>query len=197
MSAEVSAEPLVLPDEPLTVADLAEWPEDDLRRIELLDGVLLVTPPPTWRHTDTGFELAVCIREWARATDAGKVLVAPTGVQFADDSLLEPDLLYLDAQQAALLSEDPYVQVVPRLVVEVSSPSTRSRDLGLKRDAYDRFGVDEYWFVDLDRQRVLVHRRDGRRYGDPVILDAGETLTSPNLPGFGVEVSVVLRPSTG
>ena len=34
---------------PLTVADLAQMPEDG-HRYELIDGALVVTPAPSWEH---------------------------------------------------------------------------------------------------------------------------------------------------
>jgi Uma2 family endonuclease len=43
-------------------------------------------------------------------------------------------------------------------VVEVSSPSTRRLELVRKRELYQRFGVPEYWYVDLEADRVEVYR---------------------------------------
>jgi Uma2 family endonuclease len=46
----------------------------------------------------------------------------------------------------------------PLLVVEVLSESTSGRDLGIKRDAYLRWGIREYWAVDIDARCVWVSR---------------------------------------
>jgi Uma2 family endonuclease len=181
------------PDRALTVADLEVWFPDETRGVELLDGVLLVTPPPHRCHTEVAFELAVRLRTWC-VQHGGRTLVAPTGMQLADDTLLEPDVLVLDAEQADALTDDPYVSVPPRLVVEVSSPGTRRRDLGMKRDAYQRFGVAEYWFVDLERRVVLVDVRDDRGFVGPRRVGPGETLVATTLPGFEVPVDDVLAP---
>ena len=52
----------------------------------------------------------------------------------------------------------------PLLVVEILSPSTRARDLTLKRAAYERGGAGAYWILDpeVPRLTVLERRPDGR-----------------------------------
>jgi Uma2 family endonuclease len=180
-------------DRHLTVAELHELLPGETRGVELLDGVLLVTPSPHRRHTEVAFELAVRLRSWC-VEHGGRTLVAPTGVQLADDTVLEPDVLLLTAEQVDQLGDGRYVTVPPTLVVEVSSPGTRHRDLGMKRDAYQRFGVAEYWFVDLDLDRVVVHLRDDRGFTEPLALRTGETLRASTLPGFEVPVAEVLAP---
>lgn len=80
----------------------------------------------------------------------------------------------------------------PDLVVEVSSPSNRSFDLGHKRDAYATFGVPEYWFVDLNTRAVLIHRLASRSYPAPAAVGEDGTLRSVLLPGFSLPVSRLL-----
>jgi Uma2 family endonuclease len=46
----------------------------------------------------------------------------------------------------------------PLLVVEVSSKSTRRRDVGPKRDFYIEVGVPEYWVVDRQYRTLRVVR---------------------------------------
>ena len=46
--------------------DLAEWealPEDDSARYELVEGVMVVSPPPVFRHEDIVFELCRQLRD--------------------------------------------------------------------------------------------------------------------------------------
>jgi Uma2 family endonuclease len=103
-------------------------------------------------------------------------------------------VLVLTSGQIESLGDERHVTVPPTLVVEVSSPGTRRRDLGMKRDAYQRFGVTEYWFVDLDRDLVLVHVRDDRGFVELPPLRRGESARSSTLPGFEVLVDEVLAP---
>lgn len=88
------------------------------------------------------------------------------------------------------------IQILPDLVVEVSSPSTRRHDLVRKRRAYEQAGVPEYWFVDNDAQRFECYRRDGDVYAAPVLVARGETVRSNSLDGFAVAVDDILGPES-
>ena len=59
---------------------------------------------------------------------------------------------------------------------------------------YERFGVPEYWYVDLDADRVEIHRLTERRFGPPTLLVRTDRLESPLLPGWSLSVDEVLGP---
>jgi Uma2 family endonuclease len=178
----------------LTYDDFARLPETN-RIEELIDGELVVTPTSTTGHQDAVLTLGTELNLYARR-HGGRVFVSPTGVYLSHTNVLEPDVLFVRPEHAGRV-EGPFVRGAPDLVVEVSSPSTRRRDLGRKRELYEEFGVPEYWFVDLEAERVEVHRLEGGRYAAPVALGPGETLESPLLPGFAVAVDDLLRPGPG
>ncbi len=48
------------------------------------------------------------------------------------------------------IDDGPAISVPPLLVVEVLSPSTRTKDVLLKRSLYEQCGVEQYLLVDLD-----------------------------------------------
>ena len=127
-----------------------------------------------------------------------KVYVAPMDVYFADDTILEPDVLAIRADRVDLLEDQRFVEVAPDLAVEVSSPSTRGYDLVRKRRVYEEHGVPEFWFVDLDARRVEVHTATGRSadagggYGAPQIVERGGTVASEALEGLTVDVDWLL-----
>ena len=176
----------------LTYADLAATPDDHLRR-ELIDGELYVTPAPNLRHQRVVARITAALLAHAEA-QGGEVWPAPTDVVFAADTVVEPDVVFVEARREHLLGDDRFVDIVPDLVVEVSSPGTRRLDLIAKRDLYERQRVDEYWFVDLEADRIDVHRLDtAGRYGRPTRLAAGDTLTCRSAPGFAFEVGRALH----
>jgi Uma2 family endonuclease len=91
--------------------------------------------------------------------------------------------------------EQPFIRGAPDVVVEVSSPSTGRHELVRKHELYERFGAPEYWYVDLDADRVEIYRlSQDERYGSPVFVRRSERLTSPILPGFDVELDQILGP---
>jgi Uma2 family endonuclease len=127
---------------PLTRADLDALP-DDGHRYELVDGSLVVTPAPTWRHQSTVVRLCTLL-DAARPGPAFRVFVAPMDVALADDTVLQPDVLV--ARRSDLSERD--LPAAPLLAVEVLSPSTRRIDLTLKRSRYEAAGCPAYWVVD-------------------------------------------------
>lgn len=138
----------VLPQSrPLTADDLAVLP-DDGHRYELVDGTLIVTPAPSWRHQRAVVRLATVLV--AAAPADLEVLTAPFDVHLADDTVLQPDVLV--CRQADLTQRN--LPVPPLLAVEVLSPSTRLVDLNLKRARYEAAGCPAYWVVDPDAPSI-------------------------------------------
>jgi Uma2 family endonuclease len=167
----------------LTYADLLELPDAGSTRFELLDGELLVTPAPLIRHQKAVLAIAAALHDHVRR-HGGTALTAPTDVWFDDRTVLEPDVLAVRPDHLDRFDERRFVGP-PDLVVEVSSPSTRRTDVVRKRRVYEREGVPEFWFVDLDADQVHVYRLgDDGTYGAPtVVLDDG-VLEAMAFPGF-------------
>jgi Uma2 family endonuclease len=140
--------------EPFTIADLEKMPNDG-RRYELLNGVLLVSPAPQWRHQEAQLELAIQLRQ-ACPKDM-RVITAPFAVRPSDDKTeLQPDILvarYEDLTQ-------PCLPTAPLLAVEVLSPSTALIDMNLKKVAYERLGTPYYWVVDPVEPGIYIFEAD-------------------------------------
>jgi Uma2 family endonuclease len=82
----------------------------------------------------------------------------------------------------------------PRLAVEVRSPSTWRYDVGVKKRTYERLGLAELWLVDTAADTVLVYRRSSPEAAEfDVVLEVegGESLTTPLLPGFSVDLAAL------
>jgi Uma2 family endonuclease len=172
-----------------TYADLATFPDDHLRR-EIIDGDLIVTPSPVIRHQMASANLHHRLMTHAEQA-GGLALAAPMDVFLSPDNVVEPDLLFIRPDRLEGIGEK-YVQVVPDLVVEISSPSTRRLELVGKRELYERFQVPEYWYVDLDAERVEIYVLAEGAYPPPSIKYPGEELTSGHLPGFAMPVDEAL-----
>jgi Uma2 family endonuclease len=139
---------MALEARPWTRADLDRLP-DDGNRYEVLDGELLVTPPPSAEHQEVVDWLAEKMFPFVAAHGLGK-LRFPRSVVVVDGSQFEPDLMVrADAPRRAW--ED---KPLPILVVEVLSRSTRQSDLQVKRDFYMKKGIPEYWAIDRAAREV-------------------------------------------
>lgn len=169
----------------LTYQDYRLLP-DDGKRYEILDGDLYVTPSPTARHQIVSANLLSALADHVRAHGLGKVLTAPLDVIFAEDTIAQPDLLFISNERLPILRE--WVHGAPDLVIEILSPGTQQRDRTLKRYLYARYGVRELWLVDPEARSVEVFRLDAAA-DTPLRLFANrDVLTSDLLPGLGLAV---------
>ena len=176
----------------LVYEDLESFPDDGLRR-ELIDGELYVSASPVRRHQRAALAIAAALLAYTR-DHGGEVLPGPADVYFAQGSVVEPDVVFVGPQRVGELDDERYVDIVPDLLVEVSSPSTRRLDLVKKRALYEREGVAEYWFVDLEAEVVDVYRLDEHgRYGAPATLGDDEVLNCLAAAGLELPVADVLH----
>jgi Uma2 family endonuclease len=131
------------------VADLYELP-DDRHRYEIVDGELLVTPPPAPDHQWLVPRLYRALIPWADA-HALQVLFGP-GVPKGEFTWLEPDLVVYPP----IAAPPRWYDAMPRplVVVEILSPGSRTHDRGPKRRAVLGMGVPEYWLVDPKERSI-------------------------------------------
>ena len=181
-------------DARLTYEELARMPDDGLRH-EIIDGVHFVTPSPSRRHQILLRRLLLAIGGYLEMNpDVGEVYTAPFDTVFTPWDVVEPDLLVVTAEQLNILT-DANVQGAPALVVEILSPGTKQRDLGVKKDLFGRGGVREYWIIDPDTNTVSIYRRaDGDSF--PVVQslpDDAAALETPLLPGFSLPLEKLFR----
>lgn len=178
-------------DARLTYEDFVRIP-DDGKRHEIIDGVHYVTPSPVLRHQQLMGRLHLAIGTFLEEhPEVGQVFLSPLDTVFSPWDVVEPDLVFVAADQLDILTE-PNIQGAPALVVEILSPSTRKRDLGIKRQLFDRGGVREYWLVDPKACDLTVYRRmpdGGFPKTEQVSASDDATLRSPLLPGFTLSLA--------
>jgi Uma2 family endonuclease len=183
----------------LVVADLDRFDEDERHKHELIGGMLFVSPKGVPRHQLVATRIA---RRLLDHTDVhGGVAIVEPDVYYTERDFVVPDVVLLSAEAWERVGVT-YIDVPPDLVAEVSSPSTRRRDLTVKRELYEQQGVPEYWFVDLDSDRIEVYRLPaadrvgdvpaGTGYGAPLLVGRGEQVRPPHVPGLAVGVDDVL-----
>lgn len=158
-----------------TLADYMALPEG--MRVELIEGELLKMANPTVRHQRIVGRLFVVL---TRLLGMDRVLAGPVGVNIDDFNGFQPDLVVVPGNA---LPDDADRHVgTPQVVVEVLSPSTKSRDRKTKAKHYFRKGVAEVWLVDGDARSIEIRTASAS-------TTATETLTSSVL----AEVSIPFR----
>jgi Uma2 family endonuclease len=138
-----------------TAADLASMP-DDGQRYEIVRGELLVSPSPdAWHQLILTRLCAVFLPYLQAAGLVDQLIRAPADITFADDTVLQPDLVVADT--AAAVRSGKWTDVTTLfLVVEVISPSTARNDRGVKRLEYQGHRIAQYWIVDREQRQVEV-----------------------------------------
>jgi Uma2 family endonuclease len=161
--AETSGEYLAAPDmmrrlERLTIAEFRamEFDDDDTFYYELLEGELVQKSAPNPFHQRVSGNIFFALRSYVSQNNLGEVFYAPVDVFLDEYNLLQPDVLFLSNDRKNLVTIDGILGA-PNLVVEIVSPSTVKRDRGGKMSVYERFGVLEYWIVDIRTRSVEVY----------------------------------------
>ena len=138
-----------------TLEDYSALPDEE--RWELIDGYLIRMDSPTTEHQIILGDLYSAFRRCIDDLDAPcKALLSPLDVQLDMDNrtIVEPDLIVLCNSEKL---RKKCIFGAPELLVEILSPSTRSKDTIWKNRKYQRAGVREYWMVDPEKRKVLVN----------------------------------------
>lgn len=163
-----------------TLADYMNLPE--YPRYELIEGDLLSTPSPSFRHQAIVANIMAALHAWVKDRKLGAAVPAPMDVILSDETVVQPDIVVVLNQNNHIIRER--IEGPPDLVVEVLSPMTKDRDLGVKRKLYARHGIREYWIVDGDRRTIEVNEWTPEGYKTADVYAWSDTLHSPALPGF-------------
>lgn len=177
-----------------SLADAADWLWEELpgHRVEILNGSIVVTPPPDGPHQET---LTWLIEGFARARarEAGIRYVQGIGLWLptGPDDYAVPDFSVVDADyKDALVEKNCYAPHVFRLVLEVTS-SNWTNDTATKVDVYARANIPVYVVVDRKHDEVLLYTdpADGK-YHDPQRFERGESVPIPESVGVALELPV-------
>ena len=153
-----------LPPRPLTLQDVTALAEaDDQHRFELIEGNLIVMPPPTWGHQRISLRLGM----WLDQKFGERVGAAP-GVKTANDDLNGriPDVVVTTGDVRSDTVWMPAANVL--LAVEIVSPGSERTDRWLKPVEYADAGIAHFWRVEPDETVVRFRLADG------VYIEAGK-----------------------
>lgn len=165
---------------------------EDGRRHELIDGEHYMTPAPSTRHQKVSINLSTILKNFLKQNRIGIVFAAPCDVVLSDLDVVQPDLLFVSAARASIITEK-CIQGAPDLLIEILSETTRKTDEVIKRKLYERYGVREYWIVDPELEGLKVYRMTEQGYVRVAELthEAGDILTTPLLPGLQIPMSEI------
>jgi Uma2 family endonuclease len=159
------------------VADFEEgW------RYELVNGVLIVNPPPSLAERDPNEELGHWLRNYRETHPRGAALDFTVAEQTVH---VGADRRRMDRAIWAGLGRLPHETETPTIAVEFVSQGRRSheRDYQIKREVYRLAGVLEYWVIDRFDHSMTVYCF-ARGTTKQKRLGERQTYSTALLPGF-------------
>ena len=176
-----------------SVEDYLRLTDQTRQLVELVDGRIEIPEMPTETHQLIVQFLFLAFHEHIAAEGLGTLVFAPIRVRTIDDRYREPDLAFMLTEHADRRG-NAYWQAAD-LVVEVVSAddASRQRDWSDKKSEYAEAGIDEYWIVDPQQQRIVVHFREATKYVELGSYRPGQRAQSKLLPGFSVDVTKTLN----
>jgi Uma2 family endonuclease len=201
----IANSPLSLSDEPTPVWGIAQffppqggWTEGDYyaidakRSLEFKDGKLEVLPMPTVSHELIVRHLFRLLSAFVSVNDLGEVFFAGMKWRPREGLIRMPDVMFVATENLHRVNEQAFEHF--NLTMEVVSPDAESykRDHADKRIDYAEHGVREYWIVDPQERRILVHTLEQGRYRLHEEYLPGMQASSSVLSGFAADVTAVL-----
>jgi len=173
----------------LTFEQFRELPCDG-KRYELVYGEVHVTPAPITRHQLTIQNLLENLGPFVHQNHLGEVCPAPLDVRLGEETVLQPDLIFISKARSAIIQEY-WIEGAPDLAVEVLSPSTAGYDRATKLPIYAAAGVSEVWFIDPKAKTVEVLSLQGAKYFVEATYAGHQVLTSKLFPGWQLPLDVL------
>lgn len=186
MSSRINTSPLV---KTYTLDEFWALPDPpDRSKLELIAGVIYMTPPPEQTHDRVVADsLRLLYAHLFETNDKGNLYVPRAAIWTNGNTHLEPDFFYISAELKARL--DPAHRTTATLVVEVISPGSAIYDRNTKADTYGALGVEELWLIDEKAQTLEVRRQTGGGLDDGRMFASGETIVSGVFPNLDLSVA--------
>jgi len=163
-----------------------ELPGEDGFHREVVEGELIVLPPPKSKHSLIAMAVAEALHP-LKARGVAKVLME-AGYHLSSDppTWIQPDVSAISTERVRSTSSQGYFTGAPELAVEIVSPSETARDLNRKIDLLVAGGSLAVWVIYPEEQEVRVFVPGGTSY----IRRINETLPLPELlPDFELPVA--------
>ncbi len=170
--------------ESMSVAEYLEGEKIRQIKHEFIAGEVYAMADKSDRHIHIAGNLAVSLDNHLGEDDC-EVFISDLKLQASDNVFYYPDVMVAcDGANA-----DPYFRKQPRLIVEVTSPSTEQIDRTEKLSAYKQIkSLKEYVIVSQDTVRIDVYRRmRGDRWQWESLTEMSEEL---KLESVGLTLSV-------
>ena len=142
----------------VTYEEYIELVEASEQRFELIDGVVYNLAAPSYAHQHIIHEIHGAFYNWFKNKKCIP-LTSPFDVTILKSKenicVVQPDIIVICDREN--VDKNGKYKGIPTLLIEVLSPSTRSKDMFKKLDLYKQCGVKEYWIVDPQNTQIYVY----------------------------------------
>lgn len=121
-------------------------------KIELIQGHEIAMSPASIKHILIQRNLAIIIGSFLRGKKCQLFMEA--AVVFDEENHFIPDLIVVCDPDKIKKNN---IEGAPDFIVEVLSPSTRRRDITIKKEIYEKYGVKEYWIISPKDEAIEVY----------------------------------------
>ncbi|HMF30367.1 MAG TPA: Uma2 family endonuclease [Candidatus Lokiarchaeia archaeon] len=174
-----------------TEEDYLSLANEDLK-IEFDGACLYIHSPATKRRERVVYKLLQLFNQYfLDHPTEGEAIGSRFALKLPNRKRPEPDVVVVPFGEVG--EDDSVFEGLPRLIVEILSPSTRDHDLGPKLTWYQEARVPELWYIDLDAQSVKVWmlNPESEEY-EAKTISAGE-IESNILPQFSLSIEDLLK----
>ena len=145
-------------------------PEEEETKYEIINGKaygipcyeiiggekIIMSPAPTATHGSLVMNIGTIFNIYLikKNIDA-RVFGDNVDVYFSAKEHYKPDVSIV--RNLEIIDWKGAIKGAPDLIVEVLSESTKSRDFGIKKNTYEKYGVKEYWIVAPNDMSIKVY----------------------------------------
>ncbi|HHT9121020.1 MAG TPA: Uma2 family endonuclease, partial [Candidatus Hypogeohydataceae bacterium YC41] len=153
---------IVNPKIKFTYEEYKHLPLEDTRRYELLGGELVMIPSPLEPHQRVSANLEFILMRYVKEKKLGRIYDAPFDVILSEEDVVQPDIIFISKEHLSIVKKEG-IRGAPDLVIEILSPTTADRDKVTKLTLYGKYGVQEYWIVDTNKEEIEIYTLKARR----------------------------------
>jgi Uma2 family endonuclease len=169
----------------LTFEQFEQLHDDGLKH-QLLEGELLVLPPPKSRHSRVQRRLLHALEPFVMLHQLGEIYIE-AGFKLTPVTWLQPDVSFIRTAQLERTDPDGYFEGSPAIAIEVASESNTAVELDRKMEQYFAHGAEEVWVVYPETRKIRIHFPDGSS------RTAGDQLKSDLFPGWSAPAGAIFE----
>ena len=161
------------------------------KRAELIDGVVYDMAPPSTIHQRLSTKLSSKINSYIETKQGNcEVFSAPFAVFLDGDNktYVEPDISVICDKNKL---DDYGCNGAPDWIIEIVSPTSRSRDYFTKLFKYRTAGVREYWIIDPIKNQTTIYQYE--KDDAPMIFTFDQAITVGIYDDLNITISELLK----